>query len=242
MEIWPAIDIRGGQCVRLAEGDFNRETVFDADPVAVAMRFAAQGARRIHVVDLDGAREGRPVNRDLVLRIVEAVGLTIELGGGIRDDRTLADYLSGGVARVVVGTRAIEEPDWPDWLTEVARRHPRQVVLGLDARNGRLASRGWLATTGHDVLQYATQLSDMPLAAIVYTDIARDGVMKGPNIEATRRLAEATSIPVVASGGVSQLSDVEALARLPIAGMIIGRALYEGTIDLGAAMAAADDK
>ncbi len=239
MEIWPAIDIRGGQCVRLAEGDFTRETVFDADPVAVAMRFAEQGARRIHVVDLDGAREGRPVNRDLVLRIVEAGGLAIELGGGIRDDRTLADYLSGGVARVVVGTRAIEEPDW---LDEVAHRHPRQVVLGLDARNDRLASRGWLATTAHDVLQYATQLSGLPLAAVVYTDIARDGVMKGPNIEATRRLAEATSIPVVASGGVSQLSDVEALARLPIAGMIIGRALYEGTIDLKAAITAADDK
>ena len=239
MEIWPAIDIRGGQCVRLAEGDFNRETVFDADPVAVAMRFAEQGALRIHVVDLDGAREGRPVNRDLVLRIVEACGLAIELGGGIRDDRTLADYLAGGVSRVVVGTRAIEEPDW---LAEVARRHPRRVVLGLDARNDRLASRGWLATTAQDVLQYATQLSDLPLAAVVYTDIARDGVMKGPNIEATRRLAEATSVPVVASGGVTQLSDVEALARLPIAGMIIGRALYEGTIDLAAAIEVAGDR
>ena len=239
MEIWPAIDIRGGQCVRLAEGDFNRETVFDADPVAVATRFAAQGARRIHVVDLDGAREGKPVNRDLVLRIAAQSGLDIELGGGIRDCRTLADYLAGGLARVVVGTRAIEEPDW---LAEVAHRHPGRVVLGLDARNGRLASRGWLATTAQDVLQYATQLGDLPLAAVVYTDIARDGVMKGPNIEATRRLAEATGVPVVASGGVSQLSDVEALARLPIAGMIIGRALYEGTIDLAAAIEVAGDR
>ncbi|NIA20573.1 MAG: 1-(5-phosphoribosyl)-5-[(5-phosphoribosylamino)methylideneamino]imidazole-4-carboxamide isomerase [Anaerolineaceae bacterium] len=239
MEIWPAIDIRGGRCVRLVEGDFNRETVFDADPVAVAARFVEQGARRIHVVDLDGAREGKPVNRDLVLRIAAESGLAIELGGGIRDRRTLADYLAGGLARVVVGTRAVEEPEW---LAEVAHRHPGRVVLGLDARNGRLASRGWLATTARDVLQYAIQLGDLPLAAVVYTDIARDGVMKGPNIEATRRLAEAIGVPVVASGGVSQLSDVEALARLPIAGMIIGRALYEGTIDLASAIEVAGDR
>ncbi|HOI55066.1 MAG TPA: HisA/HisF-related TIM barrel protein, partial [Phycisphaerae bacterium] len=142
MEIWPAIDIRGGQCVRLREGDFARETVFDADPVAVALRFKEQGGRRVHVVDLDGARDGLPVNRELVLRIVAESGLAVELGGGVRDEQTLADYLAQGVSRVVLGTRAVEEPDW---LAAVAGEHPGRVVLGLDARNGRLASRGWLA-------------------------------------------------------------------------------------------------
>ncbi|NLX59302.1 MAG: 1-(5-phosphoribosyl)-5-[(5-phosphoribosylamino)methylideneamino]imidazole-4-carboxamide isomerase [Phycisphaerae bacterium] len=238
MEIWPAIDIRGGQCVRLREGDFARETVFDADPVAVALRFKEQGGRRVHVVDLDGARDGLPVNRELVLRIVAESGLAVELGGGVRDEQTLADYLAQGVSRVVLGTRAVEEPDW---LAAVAGEHPGRVVLGLDARNGRLASRGWLATTAQDVIQYATRLGDLPLAAIVYTDIARDGVMKGPNVEAVGRLAAATRIPVVASGGVTRIEDVHALAGLPIAGMIIGRALYEGTVDLKAAIAAAHD-
>jgi len=238
MEIWPAIDIRGGQCVRLREGDFARETVFDADPVAVALRFKEQGGRRVHVVDLDGARDGLPVNRELVLRIVAESGLAVELGGGVRDEQTLADYLAQGVSRVVLGTRAVEEPDW---LAAVAGEHPGRVVLGLDARNGRLASRGWLATTAQDVIQYATRLGDLPLAAIVYTDIARDGVMKGPNVEAVGRLAAATRIPVVASGGVTRIEDVHVLAGLLIAGMIIGRALYEGTVDLKAAIAAAHD-
>jgi phosphoribosylformimino-5-aminoimidazole carboxamide ribotide isomerase len=238
MEIWPAIDLRGGQCVRLKEGDFARETVFDADPVAVALRFAQQGARRVHVVDLDGARDGGPVNRDLVLRIVAESRLAVELGGGIRDEPTLADYLAAGVARVVLGTRAVEDPDW---LTAMARAYPGRIVLGLDARNGRLASRGWLATTGQDVIEYATRLGDLPLAAIVYTDIARDGVMRGPNLEAVGRMAEATTVPVVASGGVTRIEDVRALAGLPIAGMIIGRALYEGTIDLRAAIEVACD-
>ena len=238
MDIWPAIDIRGGRCVRLREGDFNRETVFAADPVDVASRWKAAGARRLHVVDLDGARDGRPANRPLVERIVAETGLPVQLGGGIRDADILAAYLAAGVARVVVGTRAVEEPDW---LAEMAGRHPGRVVLGLDARNGRLASRGWLEITPVDVIEYVTRLPAVPLAGIVYTDIARDGVMRGPNVEATRRLAEATPLPVVASGGVSTLDDVAALARLPIAGMIIGRALYEGTINLKAAQEAAGD-
>lgn len=238
MEIWPAIDIRGGQCVRLQEGDFDRETVFSADPVEMALRWKAEGARRLHIVDLDGAREGRPVNADLVRRIAGESGLTIELGGGIRTSETLEAYLDAGVSRLVVGTRAI---DAPEWLLKVAQGHPGQVVLGLDARNGLLAARGWLETTALDVLEYLAQLPVLPLAAIVYTDIARDGVMQGPNVEATRRVAEATGVPVVASGGVSRLDDVEALARLPIAGMIIGRALYEGTIELAAALEAAGD-
>jgi phosphoribosylformimino-5-aminoimidazole carboxamide ribotide isomerase len=238
MEIWPAIDIRGGQCVRLQEGDFDRETVFSADPVEMALRWKAEGARRLHIVDLDGAREGRPVNADLVRRIAGESGLTIELGGGIRTSETLDAYLDAGVSRLVVGTRAI---DAPEWLLKVAQGHPGQVVLGLDARNGLLAARGWLETTALDVLEYLAQLPALPLAAIVYTDIARDGVMQGPNVEATRRVAEATEMPVVASGGVTSLADVEALTRLPIAGMIIGRALYEGTIELRAALEAAGD-
>lgn len=238
MEIWPAIDIRGGRCVRLREGDFRRETVFADDPVEMAQHWKAEGARRLHVVDLDGAREGRPMNAEVVRRIVAETGLAVELGGGVRDDETLAACLEAGVVRVVVGTRAVEEPEW---LAAVAGRHPGRIVLGLDARNGRLASRGWLATTTVDVLQYLAQLPALPLAAIVYTDIARDGVMRGPNVEAVRRVTEATGVPVVASGGVTRLADVKALARLPIAGMIIGRALYEGTIDLKDALAVAGD-
>ena len=238
MDIWPAIDIRGGQCVRLREGDFNRETVFAADPVEVALQWKAQGARRLHIVDLDGSREGRPVSADLVARIVAETALAVELGGGIRNEEIIQAYLEAGVSRLVVGTRAIEEPLW---LSEMALKYPKRLVLGLDARNGRLASWGWLETTPLDVLEYLAQLPALPLAAIVYTDIGRDGVMQGPNLEATRRVAEATDVPVVASGGVTRLEDVEALARLPIAGMIIGRALYEGTIRLSAAMTAAGD-
>lgn len=238
MEVWPAIDIRGGRCVRLQEGDFNRETVFSADPVDAALRWKSQGARRLHVVDLDGAREGQPVNRGIVERIVTVTGLPVQLGGGIRGEAMLEAYLDSGVTRVVVGTRAVEDPEW---LAEVSRAHPGRVVLGLDARNGQLASRGWLENSRTDVLQYATRLPELPLAALVYTDIARDGVMKGPNVEATRRLAEATTVPVIASGGVSSLSDVEALSALPLAGMIIGRALYEGTIELSDAIGIAGD-
>lgn len=238
MDIWPAIDIRGGQCVRLREGDFTRETVFAADPADMALQWKAAGAKRLHIVDLDGARQGRPVIAELVRRIVQETGLAVELGGGIRSEEVIRAYLDAGVSRLVVGTRAIEEPAW---LSEMARKHPKRLVLGLDARNGRLASRGWLETTPVDVLEYLAHLPALPLAAIVYTDIARDGVMQGPNLEATRRVAEATDVPVVASGGVTRLEDVEALARLPIAGMIIGRALYEGSVHLPAAMAAAGD-
>ncbi len=238
MELWPAIDLRGGNCVRLREGDFARETVFSADPVEVARRFRSQGARRLHVVDLDGAREGRPVSRPIIERLVRETALIVEIGGGVRDEDTLAAYLDSGVSRVVLGTRAVEDTEW---LREMAVHRPGQVVLGLDARNGRLASRGWLETTPLDVLDYLARLGPVPLAAIVYTDIARDGAMAGPNVEAIEKLARATKIPVVASGGVSRQADVEALARLPIAGMIIGRALYEGTINLPAALAALGD-
>ncbi len=239
MEIWPAIDIRGGQCVRLCEGDFNRETVFWTDPIKAARRWVSAGARRLHVVDLDGARDGRPTNFDIVTRMVSETGLRIELGGGVRDDKTVDRYLAEGVERVVLGTRAVEDPEW---LAEVALRHPGRIVLGLDARNGQLASRGWLETGGPDVIEYLSKLPGLPLAAVVYTDIARDGVMKGPNVEMTARVAEASQFPVVASGGVSQIDDVRALAELPIAGMIIGRALYEGQLELSAAMEVAGDR
>ena len=238
MEVWPAIDIRGGRCVRLREGDFNRETVFDADPVEVAARWKEEGARRLHIVDLDGAREGQPIHQELVERIVARTGLPVQLGGGIRDTAAVGMCLKLGVVRAVVGTRAVEDPEW---LTEVAETYPQRVVLGLDARKDLLASRGWLETTGRGVLEYLTRLPALPLAGVVYTDIARDGVMQGPNLEAIRRVAAATALPVIASGGVSRVEDVEALSHLPIAGAIIGRALYEGTVALAAAMAAAGD-
>jgi phosphoribosylformimino-5-aminoimidazole carboxamide ribotide isomerase len=225
--------------VRLREGDFARETVFDADPVEVAVRWQAAGAPRLHVVDLDGAKEGRPVHRHVVSRVIARTGLVIQLGGGVRAEETLLAYLEAGVARVVVGTRAVEDPAW---LARMAAKYPGKVVLGLDARDGLLACQGWLETTALDVLEFLARLPALPLAGIVYTDIARDGAMGGPNVAAVRRVAEATDLPLLASGGVSQLADVQALARLPIAGMIIGRALYEGAIDLRQAMDAARDR
>lgn len=236
MQIIPAVDIRGGKCVRLFQGRYDRETVFGDDPAAQAKAWADQGAELVHVVDLDGAREGRPVNLDAIRRIVSAVEVDVEVGGGVRTDETVAQLLAAGVARVVIGTRALREPDWAG---AVAQAHPGRVVLGLDARAGRLAVQGWTETSEVSVAEMAGRLDAAGFAAIIYTDIARDGAMEGPDVEGTRALAEAVKTPVIASGGITWLADVRRLARLPIAGMIIGRALYEGTIDLAQAIRAA---
>ena len=240
MLILPAIDLRGGRCVRLEQGDYARETVFDEDPVAVARGFEAAGARWLHVVDLDGAREGEPRNLDAVARIVEAVGLKVELGGGIRDSRTVQKALGLGLARVIVGTRAVREPAW---LAEIARAHPGRVVLGLDARRGDVAVEGWKTGTGRSVADMLEAAKGLPLAAIIYTDIARDGMMSGPNAEATADLARRTDVPVIASGGVTTVDDVKRLrATGVIHGAIIGRALYEGTLTVEEAIEAAGDQ
>jgi len=239
MLILPAIDLRGGRCVRLRQGDYSRETVFDEDPVAVARRFEDAGAVWLHMVDLDGAREGEPRNLDKVAAVVEAVGMNVELGGGIRTDEAVETVLGLGLARVIVGTRAVREPAW---LAEVATRLPGRVALGLDARSGHIAVEGWQGETRRTAADVLVQAEKLPLAAIIYTDIAKDGMMLGPNVKATTQLAKVSPFPVIASGGVTTAEDVRRLkAPGTIHGVIIGRALYEGTIDLKEAIAIAGD-
>jgi len=234
MLILPAIDLRGGKCVRLKQGDYAQETVFGDDPAAMARRWVSQGAQALHLVDLDGAKAGHPVNGESVRKIVEAVAVPCQLGGGIRTDGDIHSVLGWGVQRVVIGTRALQDPAW---VREMAFAYPRQIVLGLDARDGKVATHGWLTATEETVLDLARQFASWPLAAIVFTDIARDGMLAGPNVEALAELAAAVPIPVIASGGVTTLDDVRRLLCHRLAGCIIGRALYEGQLDLTAVLA-----
>ena len=236
MEVWPAIDLRGGNCVRLLQGDYSRETVFGRDPAAMARRWASEGARCLHLVDLDGARDGRSVNRDAIAAIVGAVDIPCELGGGIRDEETIEQMLELGLARLVIGTRALKAPAW---FREMCRKFPGRLAVGIDARDGRVATDGWLATSEVSATELAREISREPIAAIIYTDIARDGMMAGPNFAAMEEMKRAVDIPVVASGGVTAADDVRRLAELGLDGCIIGRTLYEGKLTLSAALAAA---
>jgi phosphoribosylformimino-5-aminoimidazole carboxamide ribotide isomerase len=233
MLIYPAIDLRGGCCVRLKQGDYAQETKFDDDPVAVARRWEQQGASGLHLVDLDGAKAGHPVNGDTIRRITAAVSIPCQVGGGLRDDSHVLEALRWGVRRFVLGTRALKDPAW---LRTVCERHGGRVVLGLDARDGRIATHGWLETSEQAAIEVAQRVSAWPLAAIVYTDIRRDGMLEGPNFEALAEMRAAVAVPVFASGGVTTVEDVQRLAALKLDGCIIGRALYEGRIDLAAAV------
>lgn len=239
MELWPAIDLRGGKCVRLLQGDYARETVFGEDPVAMARGFVDGGASRLHIVDLDGARDGLPSQSQLVGRMVRAAGVPCQLGGGIRSLATAAAYLDAGVERVVVGSVAIEHPEL---LEEMAGRFPGRVVLGLDARDGKVAVRGWLETSGMSVIDVAKRHEQLPLAAIVYTDIAKDGMLSGPNLPALAAMIAAVRLPVVASGGVSNAEDIRQVAGIGAAGCIVGKALYAGAVTLPDAIAAAGEQ
>ncbi len=237
MIIIPAIDIRGGRCVRLLQGDFRRETVYSGDPVEVARRWAAKGAERIHVVDLDGSREGRPVNDAVIGRILSSVDVPVELGGGIRGLGTVDFYLGMGVRWVILGTAALKNRDF---VVEACRRHPGRVILGIDAREGKVAVEGWTEATGADALEVARQYEGLGLAALVYTDIGRDGMESGVNVPATERLARRIGIPVIASGGVAGIGDIDRLlaAACPgILGVITGKALYTDALDLEEAIA-----
>lgn len=234
--ILPAIDLRGGQCVRLRQGDYQQETIYDRDPVAVARRWVEQGATFLHVVDLDGAKQGQPVNGESIRRIVAAAGVPCQLGGGLRTESHIAEALDWGVARVVLGTRVLHDPDGS---ADICRRFPGRIVLGIDVRAGKVASEGWLHVSSTSALDLARRCADWPLAALVYTDIRRDGMMQGPNLDALAEMAAAVRLPVLASGGVTTLDDIRQLARRRLAGCIIGRALYEGRIDLAAAITAA---
>jgi phosphoribosylformimino-5-aminoimidazole carboxamide ribotide isomerase len=236
MRIWPAIDLRGGKCVRLRQGDYQRETVYGDDPAEMARRWSSEGAQCLHLVDLDGARDGSSGNLQAVQAILAAVTIPCQLGGGIRDDATIERLLGLGLARLVIGTRALKEPDW---FRGVVRRFPGQVALGIDAKAGLVATDGWLKTSTTSAIELAQQFAGEPLAAIVYTDIARDGMLQGPNVEATAEMNAAVNCDVIASGGVTTTDDVHRLTGLGLAGCIIGRALYDGTLKLADALAAA---
>jgi phosphoribosylformimino-5-aminoimidazole carboxamide ribotide isomerase len=230
MQILPAIDLRGGQCVRLRQGDYEQETVFGRDPAAMARRWVADGATYLHLVDLDGAKEGRPVNGDSVRAIVAACGaVPCELGGGVRSEAHIREVLDWGVTRVIIGTKALTAPDW---LERMCSLFPGRLVLGIDAKEGRVATQGWLDVSDVGALDLARRFEALPLAALVYTDIGRDGMMQGVNVPAMTEMARAVRLPVIASGGVTTLHDIRALAAIPMAGCIVGRAIYEGSLSL----------
>jgi phosphoribosylformimino-5-aminoimidazole carboxamide ribotide isomerase len=236
MILYPAIDLKDGQCVRLLRGEMDRATVFGDDPAAQARAFQEAGCQWLHLVDLNGAFAGRPVNAAAVEAILAAIDVPAQLGGGIRDMATIEAWLDKGLARVILGTVAVENPDL---VREAARAHPSRIAVGIDARNGRVATRGWAEETDIMATDLARRFEDAGVAAIIYTDIDRDGAMGGPNVAATEALARAVSIPVIASGGVSSLSDLAALKKTGvIAGAISGRALYDGALDLAEALAA----
>jgi len=234
--VYPAIDIRGGRCVRLVEGDFARETAFDADPAEAAKRWAAAGAEWIHVVDLDGAVAGKSVNTDAIERIVSAVDIPIQLGGGIRSAADGNTALDLGVKRVIFGTAAIRDPRV---VADFASRAGDRLAVGLDARDGKLAADGWLQQTDIRAVDVARSLTASGVRHIIYTDIRRDGTLSGPNLEALGELIDIAGPAVIASGGIGSLEDIDAVRLAGAAGVIIGRALYDGRVDLGEALSAA---
>jgi len=241
MEILPAIDIRGGQCVRLRQGDYDQETVFGDDPVEMAQRWAGQGATRLHLVDLDGARAGKPVNHEIVRNIVMSVGIPCQMGGGIRDEAAIAMLLDDvGLDRAIVGTQALKQPDW---FREMVLKFPGRVALGLDARDSMVATEGWLDVSEVSAIELAESFADLELAAVIYTNIANDGMMQGVDQSTIDDMITLTELglPVIASGGVTNLDDVrnlnEASLRHPrLIGAIVGRAIYEGTINVAEAV------
>ena len=243
MLIIPAIDLKDGRCVRLKQGDMSTATVFSDDPVATAKHWAAQGAKRLHIVDLNGAVAGRPKNEKVIRDMIAAVGdkVAIQLGGGIRDLDAIESYIDAGVTYVIVGTAAVKNPGF---LSDACYAFPGHVIAGLDAKDGKVAVEGWSKMTGHDVVDLAKKFEEYGVEAIIYTDIGRDGMMSGVNIDATLKLAQALKTPIIASGGLTSIADVQAIcAKLVpegIIGAIAGRALYEGKLDLKAAQAAAD--
>jgi len=239
--LFPAIDLKDGRCVRLRQGDMARATIFNDDPAAQAEIFAGQGFEYLHVVDLDGAFAGKPMNATAVERILSAVKIPVQLGGGIRQRATIEAWLGKGVARVIIGTAAVRDPAL---VREAARAFPDRIAVGLDARDGRVAVEGWAEVSTLSALDLARRFEDAGVAAIIYTDVARDGMLKGLNLAATIALAESISIPVIASGGLASLADVQALLEpraQKLEGAIIGRALYDGRLDAAAALALVRD-
>lgn len=243
MLIIPAIDLKDGHCVRLKQGLMEEATVFSEDPAAMARHWIEKGGRRLHLVDLNGAFAGKPVNEEAIKSIVEAVGMDvpIQLGGGIRDLDTIERYLDSGISYVIIGTAAVKRPGF---LHEACYAFPGHIIVGLDAKDGKVAVDGWSKLTGHDVIDLAKKFEDYGVESVVYTDIGRDGMLSGVNIEATVALARALRIPVIASGGITNQEDVKRLCAVEaegVMGAITGRAIYEGTLDFSAAQALADE-
>ena len=242
MLIIPAIDLKDGKCVRLRQGRMEDETIFSDDPVAIAGQWVEQGARRLHIVDLNGAFAGKPVNADVVHEIAEAFpDLPIQIGGGIRDEDTIQTYLNAGVQYVIIGTKAVSQPHF---INDICIEFPGHVIVGLDAKDGKVAIDGWSKLSKHDVIDMAKHFETDGVAAIVYTDIGRDGMMTGVNIESTVKLAQAINIPIIASGGITNMDDIKALCAVQdegISGAITGRAIYEGTLDFAEAQKLSDE-
>ena len=236
MIVIPAIDIKNGRCVRLKQGQMSKETVYSEVPQKIAIRWYDEGAKKLHLVDLDGAVEGKPVNKHCIKDIVNAVPIPIQLGGGIRDLRTIESYLDLGIQQIILGTVAYKDPAF---IATASEQFPGKVILGIDAKNGRVAIEGWIEETDISPYELAEKYQALDISAIIYTDIQRDGMRTGPNVEATKDLAEKTDIPVIASGGISDIDDVAkilALAKYGVTGMITGKALYEGTLKLADAL------
>ena len=243
MLLIPAIDLKDGQCVRLQQGDMNASTTFGEDPAAMARRWLEAGARRLHLVDLNGAFAGKPVNEGAIKAILKEVGdeIPVQLGGGIRDLDTIERYLDDGLSYVIIGTAAVKNPGF---LHDACVAFPGHIIVGLDAKEGKVATDGWSKLTGHDVVDLGKKYEDYGVESIIYTDIGRDGMLSGINIEATVRLAQALTIPVIASGGLSNLDDIKALCAVEgegVVGTIAGRAIYDGSLDFAAAQKLADE-
>lgn len=242
MLVIPAIDIKDGRCVRLRQGQMDQETVYSENPLAMAKRWVNAGARRLHIVDLDGAIAGKPENADVIHEIAQAFPeIPIQVGGGIRDEDTIQTYLDVGVSYVIVGTKAVTTPHF---VSDICLEFPGHIIVGLDAKNGKLATNGWSKLSHHGVIDMAKRFEDEGVAAIIFTDISRDGMMNSINIEATVELCRAVTIPVIASGGITNLDDIRILcgaAEEGIAGAITGRAIYEGTLDFACAQKLADE-
>ena len=236
MYVIPAIDLIGGKCVRLLQGRYDRQITYRDDPLAQAQEFQDVGAQWLHIVDLEGAKAGWPVNTDAIKTIISGTDLKVELGGGIRDEDSIKRMLDAGLTRVIIGTKAVSDFDW---FSEMAEKFAGKIVLGLDAHGSKVAVHGWTEDSHHDLLEFAVKAAELPIVAIIYTDIAKDGMLEGPNVERTKELAEAVDVPVIASGGVKELDDIKKLAPIGIEGVIVGRSLYEGTLDLAEAIEAA---
>ncbi len=241
MRIWPAIDILNGKCVRLVQGDYDRETVYGEDPVENAREWIEAGAQCLHIVDLNAARDGvsddgRSGNLDVIVAMAEAVDVPVQVGGGIRDERTISTFLEHGIKRLIAGTRAAKDPSW---AIDIANKYPESLLVGIDARDGMVATDGWTETSSMPAIEFARSMAEHPIAGIIYTDISKDGMLEGPNLAAMAEMKDAVNVPVIASGGVTTAGDVADLAKRKLAGCIVGRALYEGRLTIKQAIDAA---